>query len=199
MPGMDSMGRDKSQPGAPPTPRIARRDRIGIESEMSVRRNLTPAADLVALAASIAIALLAGWIGSVATTASIPTWYAGLEKPSFTPPNAVFPVVWTILYVMMGVAAWRAWRSGGEPFLWRTALLAYAIQLILNVLWPLAFFGAESPLGGLIVIVVLLAAVVATILAFRRLDGIAALLLVPYLAWAMFATVLNASILGLNP
>lgn len=165
---------------------------------MSMRRSLSPAADIAALLVSVAIALLAGWIGSVATMASIPTWYAGLAKPSFTPPNAVFPVVWTILYVMMGVAAWRAWRSDGELFLWRTALLAYAVQLVLNVLWPLAFFGAENPLGGLIVIVVLLAAIAATILAFRRLDTIAALLLVPYLAWTLFATVLNAAILALN-
>jgi len=169
-----------------------------VDSGMSMQRNLSLAASAAALALSIAVALVAGWIGSVATMPSIPTWYADLEKPSFTPPNAVFPIVWTILYVTMGVAAWRAWRAGGEVFLRRAALFAYAVQLVLNVLWSLAFFGAQSPLGGLIVILVLLAAIVATILAFRRLDRIAALLLLPYLAWVAFATVLNAAILALN-
>jgi tryptophan-rich sensory protein len=156
-----------------------------------------PLAGVAALAVFIAVALLAGWIGSLATAPNIPTWYAGLAKPSFNPPNAVFPVVWTILYVVMGVAAWLVWRApAGESR--RLALTAWFVQLVLNVLWSFAFFAARSPLAGLIVIVVLLAAIVVTILAFRRLNGIAALLLAPYLAWVAFAAVLNASILSLN-
>ncbi len=156
-------------------------------------------ASLAVLAAFVAVALSAGWIGSLATTPNIPTWYAGLTKPSFNPPNAIFPVVWTILYVLMGVAAWMVWRSpSGESRRRRVALVLWFVQLGLNVLWSFAFFGARSPLAGLVVIVVLLAAIVVTILAFRRVSGLAALLLAPYLAWVAFATVLNASILSLN-
>ena len=107
-------------------------------------------------------------------------------------------MVWTILYVLMGVAAWLVWRAPADESRRRVALAAWFVQLVLNVLWSFAFFGAHSPLAGLVVIVVLLAAIVVTILAFRRVSGTAALLLAPYLAWVAFATVLNASILSLN-
>lgn len=160
--------------------------------------NASRLASVAALVAFVVIALVAGWIGSLATAPNIPTWYAGLAKPSFNPPNAVFPVVWTILYVLMGIAAWLVWRAPADENRRRMALAAWFIQLVLNVLWSFAFFGAQSPLAGLIVIVVLLAAIVVTMLAFRRVSGMAALLLVPYLAWVAFAAILNASILSLN-
>ena len=134
---------------------------------------------IAALVAFVALALLAGWVGSLATMPNIPTWYAGLVKPSFNPPNVVFPVVWTILYVVMGVAAWLVWGTPAESASRRTALVAWFVQLALNVAWSFAFFGARSPLAGLIVIVILLAAIVATMLAFRRVNGLSALLLVP--------------------
>ncbi len=153
---------------------------------------------IVALAGFVALPLLAGWVGSLATTPNIPTWYAGLVKPSFNPPNSIFPVVWTALYVLMGVAAWMAWRKPAPDDHRRIALAAWVVQLVLNVLWSFAFFGARSPLAGLVVIAVLLVAIVVTILAFRRIDGRAALLLLPYLAWVGFATILNAAILALN-
>ncbi len=152
--------------------------------------------DFLALAAFVLVCLAAGWIGSIATTPAIPTWYAGLTKPPFNPPNAVFPIVWTILYVLMGVAAWRVWRTGLPEG--RTALLPFFIQLALNVLWSFAFFGAESPAFGLLVIALLWIAIAWTIAAFRPVDGPAALLLVPYLAWVSFAAVLNAAIWALN-
>ena len=151
--------------------------------------------DLLALAAFVLVCLAAGWIGSIATTPAIPTWYAGLTKPSFNPPNAVFPIVWTVLYVLMGVAAWRVWRTGTVG---RGALVPFFIQLALNVLWSFAFFGAESPVLGLIVIALLWVAIIWTILALRPVDGPAALLLVPYVAWVSFAAVLNAAIWALN-
>jgi tryptophan-rich sensory protein len=157
-----------------------------------------PVASIAALVAFVALALIAGWIGSLATAPNIPTWYAGLVKPSFNPPNAVFPVVWTVLYIVMGFAAWLVWRTPADKASRRTALIAWFVQLALNVLWSFAFFGAHSPLAGLIVIVALLIAIVVTILAFRRVDGLAALLLVPYLAWVGFATILNAAIFSLN-
>ena len=158
-----------------------------------------PWLEIAALVAFVGIALLAGQLGSLATTPNIPTWYDGLEKPWFNPPRWAFPVAWTILYVLMGVAAWLAWRAperrnGDRP----RAMVAYFVQLALNLSWSFAFFAAQSPLAGLVVIVVLLAAIVATILAFIPLSRLAALLLAPYLAWVSFAAALNAAILVLN-
>jgi len=158
----------------------------------------TPLVTAAAAVGFVAIALLAGWVGSLATTPNIPTWYASLAKPTFSPPNAAFPVVWTILYVLMGIAAWLVWRAPGDHPHRRVALVAWFVQLGFNILWPFAFFAARSPLMGVFAILALLAAVVATILAFRRISGAAAWLLSPYLAWVAFATVLNASILSLN-
>ena len=155
--------------------------------------------DIGMLAVFIAIALLAGWLGSMATTPNIPTWYAGLEKPSFNPPNSIFPIVWTALYVLMAVAAWLVWRAPASPPQRRAALVLYFVQLAVNVAWSFAFFGAQSPLAGLVVIAVLIVAIVATLLAFRRISGLAAVLLLPYLAWVAFAPVLNAAIYTLNP
>jgi len=155
--------------------------------------------DIGMLVGLVAVALLAGQIASVATMPSIPTWYAGLEKPWFNPPRWAFPVAWTILYILMGVAAWLAWRAPERRAGDRTrAMVLYGVQLAINVSWSFAFFGAQSPLAGLVVVVLLLASIVATMVAFRRLSGLAALLLVPYLAWVSFATLLNGAILYLN-
>jgi tryptophan-rich sensory protein len=155
--------------------------------------------DIGVLVAFVAVALLAGQLGSLATAPSIPTWYAGLEKPWFNPPRWVFPVAWTILFILMGVAAWLAWRAReAQPGDRTRAMVAYFVQLAFNVGWSFAFFGAQSPPAGLVVVVLLLAAVVVTMLAFRRLSRLAAALLVPYVAWVSFATLLNAAILVLN-
>jgi len=162
------------------------------------RARVATAASVLALIAFVAVPLVAGWLGSLSSTPNIPTWYAGLEKPAFTPPNAVFPIVWTVLYVLMGVAAWLVWRRPAPADHRRFALSAWVVQLALNVLWSVAFFGARSPLAGMVVIAFLLVAIVITVLAFRRVDGRAALLLLPYLAWASFATVLNGAFLALN-
>lgn len=150
----------------------------------------------VALAALVVLCLAAGWLGSIATTRNIPTWYAGLNKPSFNPPNGIFPVVWTVLYVLMAVAAWLIWREDTSDR--GSALAPFLVQLALNVGWSFAFFGARNPLLGLVVIGLLLVAIVWTILAFWPISSLAALLLVPYLAWVAFASVLNAAIYKLN-
>ncbi|HZW47479.1 MAG TPA: TspO/MBR family protein [Microvirga sp.] len=136
--------------------------------------------------------------GSLVTNPNIPSWYAGLEKPGFTPPNWAFPVAWTLLYALMALSLWRILslprdRSGRSG-----AVTAFFVQLALNSLWSFAFFGAHSPLAGLVVIVALLVAILATIRAFWPLDRFAALLLVPYLAWVLFAAVLNGAIWQLN-
>lgn len=155
--------------------------------------------DIGVLVAFVAVALLAGQLGSLATAPSIPTWYAGLEKPWFNPPRWAFPVAWTILFILMGIAAWLAWRAPERRAGDRTrAMILYFVQLAINVGWSFAFFGAQSPLAGLVVVVLLFAAIVATMVAFRRLSGLAALLLAPYLAWVSFATLLNGAILYLN-
>lgn len=152
--------------------------------------------DLAALAGFIVACALAGGIGSLATTPAIPTWYAGLAKPWFTPPNLAFPIVWTILYLLMAVAAWLVWRARTGGSAW--ALVPFFVQLVLNALWSIVFFGAHSPFLGLVVIAALLATIVWTIFAFATVSRSAAWLLAPYLAWVAFASLLNAAIYEMN-
>ncbi|MCY7386694.1 MAG: tryptophan-rich sensory protein [Burkholderiales bacterium] len=125
------------------------------------------------------------------------SWYDALEKPAFNPPAWLFAPVWTVLYVAMGVAAWRVWRLSKS--LERTqALRQFGVQLILNAAWSPIFFGAQSLAGGLAVIVLMVFAIAATIQRFHTLDKPAAWLLAPYLAWVSFATLLNVTLLALN-
>jgi tryptophan-rich sensory protein len=151
---------------------------------------------IVALIGFLAITYFAAWLGNTVTMPSIPAWYAGLQKPPFNPPNSVFPIAWGILYTLMAVAAWFVWRTGSPAR--RPALIAFFVQLAVNVAWSFAFFGAKNPLLGLVVVFALLAAIVWTIVTFARVSRTAAWLLAPYLAWVCFATLLNASILYLN-
>ncbi len=137
-------------------------------------------------------------LGSWATLPNIPTWYEGLAKPPLIPPNGVFGPVWTVLYALMAFAIWRVLSAHpAMPGRGRAVALFY-IQLALNGLWSWSFFAAHSPAAGLVNILVLDAAVIATILLFRRIDRLAAWCLVPYLAWIAFATYLNAGVLILN-
>jgi benzodiazapine receptor len=155
------------------------------------RANLSFAALLVALAACFAAAALGGAL----TEPNLP-WYETLAKPGFAPPNSVFPVVWTILYLMMAVSAWLVWRAEAKD---RTlALIWFGIQLALNVAWSFAFFWMHSPVLGLAVIMVLLLAIVVTIVLFDRSSRTATLLLMPYLLWVCFAAGLNGAIWMLN-
>lgn len=153
------------------------------------------------LAVLIAIlpVVAASLIGSAVTVPQIPGWYAGLIKPPFNPPNWLFAPVWTTLFALMGLAAFRVWRlPNGTPGKAK-ALLAYHIQLALNMLWSCVFFGLNSPIGGLLVIVLLLVAMIWTMRCFAALgDRLSAALFVPYLAWVSFASLLNASIWWLN-
>lgn len=152
---------------------------------------------LIALAVALAVCFAASLIGSALTQPNL-GWYATLAKPGFTPPNGVFPVVWTILFVMMAVAAWLVWRAPGDDGDRKTALIWFAIQLALNVSWSFAFFGMQSPIFGLGVILALIVAIVITIVYFDRLSRVAALLLMPYVLWVWFAAGLNFSIWLLN-
>ena len=132
------------------------------------------------------------------TQPNIPTWYAGLQKPGFTPPNWAFPVAWTLLYAMMAYALWRILSVPKDRPGRSAAITLFFVQLALNGLWSFAFFGGQSPLAGLIVIAALIVAIVATIRAFRKLDRTAAFLLVPYLAWVAYAALLNGTIWRMN-
>lgn len=146
----------------------------------------------------VLICQLAGVIGSLFTTPSIPGWYAGLTKPSFNPPNWIFAPVWTTLYVLMGTAAFLVYEKGGKKGEVRKALAVFAVQLALNALWSIVFFGAHMILGAAVLIVVLWAMIAASIWLFSRITKAAAYLLVPYILWVSFATVLNISLYILN-
>jgi tryptophan-rich sensory protein len=151
-----------------------------------------------ALAIAIVPVVAASLAGSAATLPQIPTWYAGLEKPPFNPPNWIFAPVWTALYALMALGVFRILRLPiGTPGR-RRALMVYHLQLLFNIGWSFAFFGANSPVAGLVVILPLIVLIIATIAAFRPLDRLASNLLWPYLAWVGFATLLNASIWWLN-
>jgi benzodiazapine receptor len=154
--------------------------------------------DFAKLLVSIGVPILIGVFGSLFTTDSLNNWYSGLNKPSFNPPNWIFGPVWTTLYIMMGIAAFLVWRNGLENKIVRIALACYIVQLALNAIWTPLFFGLHSPLLGLIDIVLLFNAITVTIYAFFQISRPAAILLIPYLAWVFFATVLNASIYILN-
>ena len=154
--------------------------------------------DIWKLVVSIVACLAAGAIGSIFTRQAIPTWYATLEKPAFNPPNWLFAPVWTLLYIMMGVAAFLVWRKGLENKQVRIALIIFLVQLVLNTLWSVAFFGLQSPAYGLVVIELLWLAILFTAFSFYRISRVASVLLWPYLLWVTFAAVLNSSIWLLN-
>jgi benzodiazapine receptor len=150
-----------------------------------------------ALIVFVGLCLLVGAVGGWVTATSVKTWYPTLQKPTFNPPDWVFGPVWTVLYVMMGVAAWRVWsRAWGDRA--RGPLLLFAVQLALNLGWSVAFFGFHAIGAAVFVIVALEAAILGTMLLFRRIDGPAAVLLVPYALWVAFATLLNVTIWRLN-
>ncbi len=147
----------------------------------------------VFLLAVIAVSVAGGLI----TSSSIPGWYETLNKPSWTPPNWAFGPAWTLLYFMMALAAWLVWRQR-ERVPVRAALIAWWVQLGLNFLWTVLFFGLRQPLPALVEIVLLLAAIAVAIALFHRVRKLAAALLLPYIAWVGFALSLNAGIVALN-
>lgn len=142
--------------------------------------------------------LLIGFAGSIFTRDNIPGWFVTLQKPAFTPPDWVFAPVWTTLYILMGISLFLVLQKGLGDINVRRGVLLFAVQLVVNLLWSVVFFGMHSIVGGLLVIVVLLALVAATIYSFYGISKPAAWLLVPYIVWGCIATALNAMILVLN-
>ena len=141
---------------------------------------------------------LAGVVGSVFTFPSIGSWYASLVKPWFNPPNWLFAPVWVTLYALMGVSLGLVWNKGMGDRRVRVGLLVFGVQLALNVLWSVVFFGAESLVYGLGVIFVLWVVIAFTMVLFYRVSGVAGLLLVPYICWVTVATILNYYLWILN-
>ena len=153
---------------------------------------------IVRLICTVTVCLLIGFLGSSATTDSVTTWYVGLSRPSFTPPDWTFGVVWPILYVMMGISAFLIWNKGLDKREVKVALSIFGLQLILNGLWTPIFFGLHLIGLALIEILMMWAAILLTIIYFWKVSKLAALLLLPYILWVSFAVILNASLFLLN-
>ncbi len=152
----------------------------------------------IKLVLSLIICLSAGFIGSIFTRQSVSTWYPTINKPSFNPPNWIFSPVWTTLFILMGIALFLVWQKGLSEKTNRFAFIIFIIQLIFNMAWSLAFFGLKSPFLGFLVIIVLLLLILLTIMKFFKVSKVAGWLLIPYILWVSFATVLNFSIWILN-
>jgi benzodiazapine receptor len=151
----------------------------------------------VKLLMSLVACFLTGVIGSYLTSPSIHTWYARLTKPNFTPPDAVFGPVWTLLFILMAVSLFLVINQPKRKDS-ADAVLIFAVQLLVNVSWSLLFFTLHQPLYAFIAIISLWLLILACILLFNRLNKLAAYLLIPYLAWVSFAAVLNFSLYLLN-
>jgi len=153
--------------------------------------------DWLALIGFVVLSQAAGAVGSLFTFSAIAGWYLELARPALSPPNWVFGPVWNTLYILMGVAAFLVWKRGSGPRV-RRALLVFGLQLSLNALWSVLFFGLQSPALGLMCIAALWLSIVWTIVLFGKVSRPAARLLWPYLAWVTFASYLNAAIWLLN-
>ncbi len=152
----------------------------------------------IKLVIAILICLLAGFIGSIFTSKSVSTWYTTLNKPSFNPPGWVFAPVWTTLFILMGVSLYLVWSKGLEVEGVKSAIIIFSVQLLLNILWSLLFFGLQSPLYAFIDIIVLWIMILLTIVYFYRISPVSSYLLFPYILWVSFAAVLNFMIVRLN-
>ena len=146
------------------------------------------------LVISIVLPFLASAIGGLFTASSVSTWYVDLIKPSFNPPSWIFGLVWTILYLLMGISLYLVWTKKYD----KQTFMIFGVQLFLNALWSILFFGMKLPFYAFIEIVFLWFAILMTIIYFYRINKISAYLLIPYLLWVSFAVVLNFAIFILN-
>jgi len=151
------------------------------------------------LIAACVLCLAVGFVGSLFTTSeNLSIWYAGLNKPFFNPPDWLFGPVWTTLYILMGISVFLIWQKGTNKPPVKLAVSWFVVQLILNGLWTPVFFGLHLPAIAFIEILLLWLAIIFTINSFRIISKLAAFLLVPYLLWVTFASILNASLWLLN-
>lgn len=149
------------------------------------------------LVVSLAMCQLAGVIGSLFTVASIPTWYATLSKPAFTPPNWIFAPVWIFLYILMGISFYIIWMKKDLPN-FGLLLSLFVFQLVLNSFWTIIFFGLHSIFFAFIEIVILWFAILFCVILFYRVSKIASILLIPYILWVTFALILTFAFRKLN-
>ncbi len=154
--------------------------------------------DFSKLLISVAVCELVGLLSTPFTIASIPVWYAGLIKPSFSPPDWIFGPVWTTLYFLMGVSVCLIWKKGINNKEIKIAIYYFLAQLFFNFLWSVIFFGLHLPLVAFIDVIALLVAIVMTMMKFSKISKTALYLLIPYLLWVCFATILNGAIVLLN-
>jgi benzodiazapine receptor len=161
----------------------------------ATRKEFTPGVQVIGLAAFLGASAFVAWLGAFATVSNVDGWYVTADKAPWSPPNWVFGPVWTLLYTAMAVAAWLVWRSRSAES--RRALIAYGVQLLLNLAWTPVFFALYPSLGSaalwiaLAIIAALIIAVTATVLYFGPISRLAGLLLLPYISWLVFATSLN--------
>jgi translocator protein len=147
---------------------------------------------------SILIPVLVGAISGYSTTSGVNGWYALANKPWFNPPNWIFAPVWTTLYVLMGIALFLVWRADADKTIKQTAIILFAVQLTLNFFWSMIFFKLQQPGWAFAEIILMWVMILLTILWFGKISSAAAWLLVPYICWVSFASVLNYSIWRLN-
>ncbi len=164
---------------------------------MEEQHSPTRATQSIGLVVFIVVSLGAGGLGAIATTPEIDGWYKTITKPTWNPPDYVFGPVWTTLFITMAIAGWLAWKPAGFKAA-MVPLSLFGIQLVLNVAWSWVFFGLHQPGWAVIEIMVLWAVILATTMAFFRSSKVAGWLMVPYLAWVSFASVLNVAIWRLN-
>ncbi len=147
----------------------------------------------------MAICLAVGYLSSLVTIDSVKTWYPTIQKPFFNPPNWIFGPMWTLLYILMGIAGGLVWNQlENNKELVKKGLLFFTVQLVLNALWSYLFFGLHNILLALIEIILLLLIIIETYLIFKKIDKTAGKLFIPYILWVSFATVLTISIYILN-
>jgi translocator protein len=147
---------------------------------------------------SLLLCLSVGAIEAQVTRPEISTWYAGLIKPSWTPPPLVFPIAWTFLYILMAVSFWRLWDTAAPSVARTKAMTWFLLQLALNALWSPVFFGWHGAKTALAIIIALLIAIAGAIAAAARVERLAAWLLAPYLLWVAYATTINIGVVALN-
>lgn len=155
--------------------------------------------NLSALVILILLPIIGGGLVGFITSRNVSSWYPTLQKPAWNPPNWIFGPVWTILYGLMGWASWLIWQKrADQPKQVRSAQMWYGLQLGLNFLWSVIFFGFRRPDLALLEIVLLWGAILVTVVKFARIDRLAASLMIPYQLWVTFATALNAAVWWLN-
>ena len=149
------------------------------------------------LVVSLAIPLIVGFVGSIFTSTSVNTWYNEINRPSFTPPNWLFAPAWTLLFILMGLAFYFAWLKGfgGNPSL---CISIFAVQLFLNLVWSILFFGLKAPLYAFVEIVFLWVAILINVIVFFRVSRVSGYLFLPYILWVSFASALNLGVVLLN-